>query len=136
MRTRKYMMCPPPWGAYWRKPKYTTSPLAKKKTVFVSDVGEYTLFIKKDLKNLRYADITIKTRKSDWFTPSEIITSPEGSLLYFDKRVKGIFKKNHIYTIQYIKGLFVGKSTNSLTTLNPRNLLYLIPEWEEEMIWY
>lgn len=70
----------------------------KHTTVIVSEVADYSLFVKKNLSNVR--GVRIKTKSMDsWLTAKEIIATPSGGILYFEDKVKGIFKKGYIYPI-------------------------------------
>lgn len=67
----------------------------KKSTVPVFDVGDYSIFIKKNLEDAK--GFFIKTKSSKWYEAKEIMSSPSGSVLYFDEQVCEIFKKGCIY---------------------------------------
>lgn len=71
--------------------------LNKKTTVPVSDIGDYSLFIKKNLGEAR--GFFIRTKSSKWYEAKEIIPSPSGSVIYFNEQVGKIFKKGCIYPI-------------------------------------
>lgn len=69
----------------------------KKTTVSVLDVGDYSIFIKKNLEDAK--GLLIKTKSSEWYEAKEIMSSPSGSVLYFDGQVGEIFKKGCIYPV-------------------------------------
>jgi hypothetical protein len=69
----------------------------KKTTVSVFDVGDYSIFIKKNLEDAK--GLLIKTKSSKWYEAKEIIPSPSGSVIYFNEQVGKIFKKGCIYPI-------------------------------------
>lgn len=69
----------------------------KKTTIPVSDIGDYSLFIKKNLGEAR--GFFIRTKSSKWYEAKEIIPSPSGSVIYFNEQVGKIFKKGCIYPI-------------------------------------
>lgn len=69
----------------------------KKSTVPVFDVGDYSIFIKKNLEDAE--GFFIRTKSSKWYEAKEIMPSPSGSVLYFDEQVGEIFKKGCIYPV-------------------------------------
>lgn len=69
----------------------------KKSTVPVFDVGDYSIFIKKNLEDAK--GFFIRTKSSEWYEAKEIITSPSGNILYFNEKVGEIFKKGCIYPV-------------------------------------
>jgi hypothetical protein len=68
------------------------------KTVIVSDIGDYSLFINKDITG---ADLVfLKSKKSfGWIRVVDYLASSSGSVLYFNKNIKSLFKENCIYPI-------------------------------------
>lgn len=68
----------------------------KKCTLIVSDISEYSLFIKKDLSKYKFILIWSK-KMSGGLQTKDIISSPSGSILYFDKPINNVFKKGCIY---------------------------------------
>lgn len=68
---------------------------AREKTFVVSDVGDYSLFINKNLKDVQY--FRIKTKHSSWYEPTQIISTEAGSILYFNECIKDVFKRGCIY---------------------------------------
>lgn len=77
------------WKEYWKWQN------EKKKTFVVSDVGDYSLFISKSLKDALY--FRIKTKHSSWYEPTQIINTEAGSILFFNECIKDVFKKGCIY---------------------------------------
>ena len=79
---------------------YLNEHLRKKvnKTVIVSDIGDYSLFINKDITG---ADLVfLKSKKSfGWIRVADYLASSSGSVLYFNKNIKSLFKENCIYPI-------------------------------------
>lgn len=77
----------------------------KKTTLIVSDVADYSFFVKKDLSDVKV--VKIKTKLMDsWLTAKEIIATSAGSILYFEDKVSGIFKNGCIYPARiYINNL-------------------------------
>lgn len=72
----------------------------KKKTFVVSNVGDYSLFIGKNLKNVIH--FRIKTKHSQWYEPTEIIKTEQGNVLYFNECIKGVFKSGCIYPARVV----------------------------------
>ncbi len=71
--------------------------MKKETTVVVSDIGDYSIFIKKYIGDAK--GFFIRTKSSKWYEAKEIIPSPSGSVLYFDEQVGEIFKKGCIYPV-------------------------------------
>lgn len=69
----------------------------KKTTLIISEVSDYSLFIKKNLFDAK----GVKIKSMDkWLTAKEIIATPSGSVLYFEDKVSGIFKNKCIYPVK------------------------------------
>ena len=68
------------------------------KTVIVSDIGDYSLFINKDITG---ADLVfLKSKKVfGWIRVVDYLASSSGSVLYFNENIKSLFKENCIYPI-------------------------------------
>lgn len=59
-------------------------------TVFMPyEVGEYSMFIKEDLVDTK--QVGLYNDVGTLFKTKEIVSTPEGSILYFDDRLNGIF---------------------------------------------
>lgn len=70
----------------------------RKITVNITDIDDYSIFIKKNLGGTKI--IYIKTKKSPyWYRTAEIISNPCGSILYFKEQVGKVFKKGCMYPI-------------------------------------
>ena len=69
----------------------------KKTAIPISDISDYSIFIKKNLSDAK--GFSIKTKSSKWYKAKEILPSPSGSVLYFDEQVGEIFKKGCIYPV-------------------------------------
>lgn len=82
------------WKEYWKWQN------EKKKTFVVSDVGDYSLFISKSLKDVLY--FRIKTKHSSWYEPTQIINTEAGSILFFNECIKDVFKKGCIYPARVV----------------------------------
>ena len=67
-------------------------------TVVVGDIGDCSIFIKKDLT--RAKGIAIKSKKHpEWIETRDIFSTTSGSIIYFDEKVKNFFKENCIYPV-------------------------------------
>lgn len=89
----------------------------KKTTLIISEVADYSLFVKKNFSDVK--GVRIKTKSMDsWLTTKEIIATPSGSVLYFEDKVKGIFKKGCIYPII----IYTPLSYNELINMYLENL--------------
>jgi len=69
----------------------------KKTTLIISEVADYSLFVKKNLSDVK--GVRIKTKSMDkWLTAKEIIATSSGSVLYFEDKVGDIFRDGCIYS--------------------------------------
>lgn len=75
---------------------------AYKTTIIASEVGDYSIFVKKNLSGWNFIWLTTK-KAPRWFQVKEVIPSPSGSMLYFESLIKDVFKKGCIYPIRYCK---------------------------------
>lgn len=94
----------------------------KKTTLIVSDVADYSFFVKKDLSDVK--GVRIKTKSMNkWLTAKEIMATPSGSVLYFEDKVSGIFKNECIYPVvlyfKYSKDSFYKKMIELLCANQP-----------------
>lgn len=75
----------------------------KEATIVLSDVGDYSVFIKGNFPD--WVDIVGISRKGGhkWYESKEILKSSEGIVAYFDEEVGKIFKKNCIYPLKLFR---------------------------------
>lgn len=68
----------------------------KKTTLITSEVADYSIFVKRNLSDVKA--VRIKTKSMDkWLTTKEIMATPSGSVLYFEDKVGDIFRNGCIY---------------------------------------
>lgn len=69
----------------------------KKTAIPISDISDYSIFVKKNLSDAK--GFSIKTKSSKWYKAKEILPSPSGSVIYFDEQIGKVFKKGCIYPV-------------------------------------
>lgn len=79
------------------EPPYSKNSGYTRKTTPILEVGDYSLLIKKNLKNV--TGLYIRSRNSEWIETKEVVSTSAGTMLYFKDSIKGIFKKGCIYPI-------------------------------------
>lgn len=68
-------------------------------TVFMPyEVGEYSIYVHENLEGILQVGITAEEQNNALYTywTKEIVASPDGSILYFDEKLKNI-EAGHIY---------------------------------------
>lgn len=69
----------------------------QKAKIYPQDIGEYSMFIKRTLP----ADtevVSVKSKKHDKeFFTKNFLSTPSGTVLYFEESIKGIFKVGCMY---------------------------------------
>ena len=69
----------------------------QKAKIISVDVGEYSMFIKRKLPSDTEV-VSIKSKKHDEeFFTKNFLSTPSGTVLYFEKSIKGIFKVGCMY---------------------------------------
>lgn len=68
-----------------------------RKAVYIipTNIGNYSMYVENDLTNIRLLDIFVY--KNSVITPKDIVATPSGSILYFDKNIGEIFSAGDVY---------------------------------------
>lgn len=74
--------------------------VGKRTAIPISDISDYSIFVKKNLSDAK--GFSIKTKSSKWYKAKEILPSPSGSVIYFDEQIGKVFKKGCIYPVVII----------------------------------
>lgn len=72
-----------PWSSYYKSERHLKA----------VDVGEYSVFVKEDLSEVK--GIRVYKGEEKLLESQEILPSEKGSMIYFDNKVAGIIKPNH-----------------------------------------
>jgi hypothetical protein len=72
---------------------------SKYSTIIIEDIGDNTVFVKKNLSKFNRLSLWSRKCKSPYIS-SEIISAPTGSIIYFKESLPNEFKKGNIYPVR------------------------------------